>query len=107
MSYLLFAVCRFIVLHLCALILPLGPQNIFIFNQGASHKKLRLAMPVVITAALCDTVLILMAVLGVSMIILAVPQLQILFYTVGFLFLIYIGWSIWKSEAKSVELSII
>ena len=36
-------------------------------------------MPVVITAALCDTVLILMAVLGVSMIILAVPQLPLLY----------------------------
>ena len=28
------------------LILPLGVQNVFVFNQGATHKKFRNALPV-------------------------------------------------------------
>ena len=37
------------------LILPLGVQNVFVFNQGATHKKFTNALPAVITAGLCDT----------------------------------------------------
>mgnify|MGYP001218790420 FL=1 len=40
------------------LILPLGVQNIFVFNQGATHKKFTNALPVIITAGICDTILI-------------------------------------------------
>ncbi|RZH87840.1 amino acid transporter, partial [Staphylococcus aureus] len=32
------------------LILPLGAQNVFVFNQGANQKKMINALPVVITA---------------------------------------------------------
>ena len=52
------------------LILPLGVQNVFIFNQGAIHKRFSRALPAVITAGFCDTILILLAVAGVSLIIL-------------------------------------
>ncbi|TMZ55245.1 amino acid transporter, partial [Klebsiella pneumoniae] len=48
------------------LILPLGTQNVFVFNQGASQPKFRGAVPVILTASLCDTLLILLAVVGVS-----------------------------------------
>lgn len=34
------------------LILPLGVQNVFVFNQGAAGRKLRRALPAVLTAAL-------------------------------------------------------
>lgn len=40
------------------LILPLGAQNVFVFNQGAIQKNYINALPTVITAALCDTLLI-------------------------------------------------
>ena len=36
------------------LILPLGAQNVFVFNQGA-NQKISKALPVIITAGLCDT----------------------------------------------------
>lgn len=39
------------------LILPLGVQNLFIFSQGAIQVSLWNAMPAVITAGLCDTLL--------------------------------------------------
>lgn len=86
-----------------ALILPLGPQNMFIFNQGATQPKLSNAMPVVLTAALCDTLLILASVLGVSVVLLTIPELQVFMYLAGFFFLIFIGWSIWKTEASPSE----
>jgi len=76
------------------LILPLGAQNVFVFNQGASQPKFRGALPVIITASLCDTLLILLAVIGVSVLILTVPALQIGIFSIGLFFLLYMGWSI-------------
>lgn len=85
------------------LILPLGAQNVFVFNQGASQPKFRRAIPVVITASLCDTLLILLAVLGVSVIVLTVPVLKIVIFSIGLLFLLYMGWSIWNSDPASLS----
>ncbi|MFK2826195.1 LysE/ArgO family amino acid transporter [Bacillus sp. B190/17] len=85
------------------LILPLGAQNIFVFNQGASQPKFRGVIPVVITASLCDTLLILLAVLGVSIVVLTVPVLQVIFYSIGLIFLLYMGWSIWHTAPANVN----
>ncbi|MBA9083905.1 L-lysine exporter family protein LysE/ArgO [Fontibacillus solani] len=85
------------------LILPLGAQNVFIFNQGASQARFRKAIPVIVTASLCDTLLILLSVLGVSVIVLTIPALQTALFSIGILFLIYMGWSIWKSEPASLS----
>lgn len=79
------------------LILPLGAQNVFVFNQGATQPTLWRVVPVVVTAAICDTLLILLAVLGVSLIVLQLQWLQLILFTVGILFLIYMGWSVWTS----------
>ncbi|MGF9965730.1 LysE/ArgO family amino acid transporter [Bacillus rhizoplanae] len=80
------------------LIIPLGVQNVFVFNQGASQSTLFKAAPVVITAATCDTILILFAVQGVSLMLLTFSWLTTILYTIGFFFLLYMGWAIWKSE---------
>lgn len=83
------------------LILPLGAQNIFIFNQGALHRKWRAALPAVITASICDTLLILLAVWGVSLLVLTLSWLKVVLAIVGVLFLLYIGWMIWNSDTDS------
>lgn len=83
------------------LILPLGAQNVFVFNQGASQPQFKKAIPVIITAALCDTLLILLAVLGVSVLVFAIPVLQTTLFAVGLVFLLYMGWSIWRSTPTS------
>ena len=80
------------------LILPLGVQNVFIFNQGATHRKFTKAMPAVITAGICDTILIYLAVAGVSVIVFSFDWLKILLFLAGFLFLAYMGWVIWKDN---------
>ncbi|AQS54884.1 LysE/ArgO family amino acid transporter [Novibacillus thermophilus] len=85
------------------LILPLGTQNVFVFNQGASQPKFRGAVPVILTASLCDTLLILLAVVGVSVVVLTVPALQTAIFSIGILFLLYMGWSIWKSDPANLS----
>lgn len=85
------------------LILPLGAQNVFVFNQGANHKKLRSAIPVVITAGLSDTFLILLAVLGVSLILMTMPTLQLIIYIIGFIFLLYMAWSLWREQPTQLK----
>lgn len=80
------------------LILPLGVQNVFVFNQGALQPRFIKALPVVITAALCDTLLILVAVLGVSFIILGSFWIKTILIVGGCVFLIYMGWTSWNSK---------
>lgn len=81
------------------LILPLGPQNVFVFNQGALHRHFTRALPAVLTAALCDTVLIALAVLGVSVVVLTLTWLKTAIFMIGCIFLIYIGLQVWNSDA--------
>ena len=83
------------------LILPLGAQNVFVFQQGALQPRLYRAMPVAIPAALCDTLLIALAVIGVSVVVFTIPVLQIGLYIIGFCFLVYMGWSVWNTSSSS------
>lgn len=80
------------------LILPLGVQNVFIFNQGANRPDFRQAIPAIVVAALCDTLLILLAVLGVSVLVLKLSWLRHTLTWVGIVFLGYMGWVTWRSQ---------
>jgi L-lysine exporter family protein LysE/ArgO len=80
------------------LILPLGVQNVFVFNQGATQSTFNKTLPVIITAAICDTLLISLAVLGVSVIVLGVYWIKLILLTIGIIFLLYIGYVTWKSK---------
>lgn len=79
------------------LILPLGVQNLFVFQQGMLQKSFLRALPVVITAAVCDTILIVFAVNGVSLLLMKVAFLQTVLIGGGVVFLIYMGWRTWLS----------
>ncbi len=80
------------------LIIPLGVQNVFVFNQGASQPNIWRVAPVVLTASICDTLLILIAVQGVSLVLLTFSWLTTTLYLIGFFFLMYMGWVIWRSD---------
>lgn len=80
------------------LILPLGVQNVFIFNQGAYHKKFSRAIPAIMAASACDTLLILLAVGGVSVIVLKFYWLRVLLLSGGVAFLIVMGRIIWRTK---------
>ncbi|QWH17322.1 amino acid transporter [Bacillus mycoides] len=83
------------------LIIPLGVQNVFVFNQGASQPNIWRAAPVVSTASICDTLLILIAVQGVSLVLLTFSWLTTTLYIIGFFFLMYMGWVIWRSDPSN------
>jgi L-lysine exporter family protein LysE/ArgO len=85
------------------LILPLGAQNIFIFNQGANYNGLKSVAPVIIAAGCCDTFLILLAVLGVSLIFYSLPMLQVIIYVIGLVFLLYMAWTLWNEQVGKVS----
>lgn len=85
------------------LILPLGVQNVFVFTQGVTQLNLFRALPAVITAAICDTVLIVLAILGLSLFVLQFEWLRIVLLVVGILFLLYMGKVIWSSGAANIE----
>lgn len=85
------------------LIFPLGVQNVFVFSQGATQPKLLRALPATMTAALSDTFLILLAVFGLSAIVLQFEWLRLSLMIAGILFLLYMGYVIWRSEPTPSE----
>ena len=80
------------------LILPLGVQNVFVFNQGVQHRRWLAAMPTVISAGVCDSFLILLAIGGVSVLVLKTPIIRYALSAVGIGFLLYMGWATWRSR---------
>jgi L-lysine exporter family protein LysE/ArgO len=82
------------------LIIPLGVQNIFLFNQGATHKKFLPALPAILTASICDSFLIYLAVAGVSVVVFTFGWVKMLLFITGFFFLVYMGWAMWKSSSE-------
>jgi L-lysine exporter family protein LysE/ArgO len=81
------------------LILPIGMQNGFILTQGAMHSRWSRSLPAVLTASVCDTFLIALAVIGVSTVALHITWLRYTFGAIGIVFLLYMGWSTWGAEA--------
>jgi len=79
------------------LILPLGIQNLFVFTQGVTQPTILRTLPVVVTASMCDTILILLAVQGVSLFIASFAWVKMLFLGIGIAFLSYMGWLTWKN----------
>lgn len=86
-----------------SLILPLGMQNIYIFNQGANQKHFINTLPSIFTAIICDAFLIISAVLGLSLIIFAIPWLETLILYLGLIALIYIGLFIWNTKPSGIQ----
>lgn len=80
------------------LILPLGVQNLFVFNQGAVQPSLVRALPAVIAAGMSDTLLIMLAVQGVSLLLLQFSILKGALIGIGVLFLLYMAWLTWHSR---------
>lgn len=83
------------------LILPLGAQNLFVFNQGMLNRNIRNTLLVCATAAVCDTILIAAAVLGVSVLVLQLAWFKALLIGGGVLFLSYVGWVTWRSRPSN------
>lgn len=79
------------------LILPLGPQNAFILAQGAGRARWLDALPAVLAACLCDTLLIGLAVFGVSAVVLTLSWVRTALIVAGIIFLVVIGLLNWRA----------
>lgn len=85
------------------LIIPLGVQNVFVFNQGATQRHFLHSLPSVLTASLCDIILISAAVLGVSVVVLTIPWLKLVIFALGFIFLLYMGYVTWRTQPAALQ----
>ncbi|BAS26480.1 LysE/ArgO family amino acid transporter [Limnochorda pilosa] len=72
------------------MILPIGPQNLFVLTQGL-RAGLRGALLAVVTTGLCDTVLIVSGAAGLSAVLNGLPWLRGVLLAVGVLFLFHLG----------------
>lgn len=82
------------------LILPIGMQNSFILLQGSLHQRWSGSFPAVLTASLCDTLLVALSVIGVSATAFRLPSLRYAVGAIGILLMLYMGWSAWRSKDK-------
>jgi L-lysine exporter family protein LysE/ArgO len=85
-----------------ALITPIGPQNLFVLDQGLLSGIPRVLVPAV-TAALCDSSLILLGAAGGSIVLAGVPRLQGLLVSVGVAFLLVLGFRQLRAPAEEAE----
>jgi L-lysine exporter family protein LysE/ArgO len=85
------------------LMIPLGMQNIFVLNQGIAQKNFKNILPCIITAAICDTLLIIIGVLGVSLLILELSWLKIALMVIGLFFLLYISYTNWNMSSSKIK----
>ncbi|MDY0322716.1 MAG: LysE family transporter [Candidatus Carbobacillus sp.] len=88
------------------LILPLGPQNTYLFMQGMRQPSVLYALPAVLASFLSDTLLTLSGIYGLSQLIGTVPNALTFIKIAGILFLIWVGWSFWKSSLPITHASI-
>jgi L-lysine exporter family protein LysE/ArgO len=84
------------------LILPIGIQNTFVLSQGILHRQWTQAVPAVIAVALCDTILITLAILGVSAVAFQILSIRYAMGAIGIIFLAVMGWKTWRSSTKSL-----
>lgn len=86
-----------------SLIIPAGIQNIFILNQSIINKSVSSTLPIIITASLCDTVLIVLSVLGLSLVLLKLESVKLIILILGFFFLVYMGYKMWTQPVNKLE----
>ncbi len=86
-----------------ALIVAIGPQNVFIFQQGIAQPRLVRTIPTVMTAAIADTLLIGISVVGLSVAVLRFAWLRTAMFAAGAVFLAYYGWALLRQPALAVD----
>jgi L-lysine exporter family protein LysE/ArgO len=80
------------------LVMPLGPQNAFIFQRASSLERFSYLLPVLFVSILCDAALVLGAILG-GQLLDPLIRWQSLISILGACFLLYLSWGMWKSAS--------
>lgn len=84
-----------------ALIVPIGPQNIVVLNQGLLVGFPR-SLFAVIFAGICDTVLIVVGAVGVGALLTGIPALRSVLLAVGTVFLLVLAWNSFRQSATDM-----
>lgn len=80
-----------------ALIIPIGPQNVFVLNQSIAVGMPR-ALAAVMAAGLCDSLLIIAGAVGVSAVLAGVPGLRPTLLAAGVVLLVFLGVRSFRTE---------
>ncbi|MDO0936231.1 LysE family transporter [Streptomyces sp. DG2A-72] len=83
-----------------AMITPIGPQNIFLINQGFTFGVPRVFVAVV-AAGICDTVLISLGGAGTSAVLERIPGIKEFLLAAGVVFLTYLAVKSFRSSFRS------
>lgn len=83
------------------LVMPLGPQNAFIFQSAAVAERFRRILPILLISIICDATLVLCGVLGGELLA-PIIRYKALLSLSGALFLFYLSVSMWKN-ARAAE----
>jgi len=83
-----------------SMILPIGPQNVFVLNQGLQG-HLRRGLLAAFIAGLCDTTLILIGAAGLSVVFSELPWLRNLLLVAGMGMLLWLGFSSLRDAAST------
>lgn len=83
------------------LVAPLGPLNLYIFNNAALQKNFFSTLPVISMAALCDLSLILFAVL-VGDVVSQIDWFAFFMMSLGSVFLFYMGIKTWFGAEQPI-----
>lgn len=86
-----------------SLILPIGPQNVFVLQQGLVGGMKR-GLLAAATTGFCDTFLILTGAGGVSTLLTGWPELQRGLLALGTVFLTYLGIRAWRAPIDTAGL---
>jgi len=82
-----------------ALIIPIGPQNLFVMDSGL-RAGVRLVMWVVGVSALCDALLIIVGTVGIGSAMSRVPTARMVLLAAGIIFVAYVGAKALLSRAE-------
>lgn len=81
------------------LVIP-GPTILLVISQVLQHGK-RSATPLVAGVALGDFVAMVLSLAGLGVVLSTSAQLFLLIKWVGAVYLVYLGWSLWRKDAKA------
>lgn len=84
------------------LVVPLGIQNTFVFNQAANQKLYLRVVPLVITSIIADMILIISAIAGVE-VLLSINWLQPVITLLGFVFLLVMGTVLLRKQETDLQ----
>ncbi|TAK71826.1 MAG: amino acid transporter [Gammaproteobacteria bacterium] len=85
------------------IIMPLGAQNIFMLNQGLRQSRFIDSWPAILSATICDAILIGSAIFGLSLIVFQIAWLKNTILLIGGSFLCYLSYSLWRNELTSLS----